>query len=108
MKCTITGLNWLADQTHVGVRGRRASSRDFDLILPAEALDLDREGLARLLKAKLSVDAKTRAISLVRPGTPVVEGRGRRTLPNTGAYRRAAGTSGQGDPANSGGKDSPK
>jgi hypothetical protein len=46
--------------------------------------------LARLLKQKLAVDARTRAIAVVRPGVPVVQSRGRRSLPNTGAYRRAA------------------
>ena len=89
LDCTIGGLSWLADQTHVGVRGERAAGRPFDLILPAAALELDRESLARVLKQKLAVDARTRAIAVVRPGTPRVEGRGRRTLPNTGAYRRA-------------------
>lgn len=107
LECTISGLSWLADQTHVGVRGERAHARPFDLILPAAALELDRESLARLLKQKLSVDARTRAIALVRPGTPRVEGRGRRTLPNTGAYRRAAEMD-QDRPDSSAGTASPK
>lgn len=107
LECTITGLAWLADQTHVGVRGERVGGRPFDLILPAAALELDREALARVLKQKLVVDARTRAIAVVRPGTPRVEGRGRRSLPNTGAYRRAAEMD-QDLPDHSGGTASPK
>jgi len=90
LECTIHGLSWLAKQTHVGVRGSRGTGRDFDLILPVSALQLDREALARLLKHKLSIDQRTRAIVQVRPGVPAVQARGRRSLPSTGAYRRAA------------------
>ena len=87
---TITGLSWLARQTYVGVRGRRDGDREFDLILPVSTLTQDRADLARVLKAKLTVDKKTRAISMVKPGAVRVEPRQRGRMPKTEHYRREA------------------
>lgn len=90
LECVLKSLNWLAEQSHVGVRGRRPDGTEFDLILQTEALHLERDSLARILKHKLAIDRQTREVSRVTLGLPAVERTGRGRLPTTELYRRAA------------------
>ncbi len=107
LDCVLQSINWLAEQSHAGVKGKRPDGTEFDLILSAEALALDRDSLARILKHKLAIDRQTREVSRVSLGVPPVERRERRRLPSTELYRRAD-SSNRAEPGNDGGGSSPK
>ena len=81
--CELESLSWLADQAFLGARGERDDGSAFDLLLDAALLNADRETLARVLKGKLAVDRRTRAIARVQPGRIGMKQRARRSLPST-------------------------